>query len=245
MQEFLHFYGKLNSAQPIGKTEWIEKNLVRSEEFEKDNDANFHIDFMYSMANCRASCYKLDYMDWITVKLKAGRIVPALATTTASISGMQTLELIKILKGCDVEQHRNIFLNLAVPIMTAGEPGEALKTKLVEGLEVTEWDRWEVKNATDLTLANFFSHIEQTYVGLEVRDVFKGATPIYMFAIMSAAHQANQKKKVMESKLAKLCEIDIEEDKYVDLQIQCVKKDDPDGAKAVLIKGVPPIRVFF
>lgn len=43
---------------------------------------------MHSMANCRALNYKLESMDWLTVKLKAGRIVPALATTTASIAGL-------------------------------------------------------------------------------------------------------------------------------------------------------------
>ena len=90
---------------------------MKSDEFEKDNDANFHIDFMYSLGNCRALCYKLEHMDWITVKLKAGRIVPALATTTASISGLQTLELVKIIKEVEVTDHRNIFLNLAVPYM--------------------------------------------------------------------------------------------------------------------------------
>jgi hypothetical protein len=74
------------------------KFVITPEEFEKDNDANYHIDFIYSMSNCRALNYKLDPMDWITVKLKAGRIVPALATTTASIAGLQTLELIKLIK---------------------------------------------------------------------------------------------------------------------------------------------------
>jgi hypothetical protein len=40
------------------------------------------------MSNCRAWSYKLDAMDWLHVKLKAGRIVPAMATTTASIAGV-------------------------------------------------------------------------------------------------------------------------------------------------------------
>lgn len=62
---------------------------------------------------------------------------------------------------------------------------------------------------------------------------------------MSAAHSAKEKKKALESKLSKLCDIDADDDGYVDLQIQCVQKDDPNGADAVLITGVPPIRVFF
>ncbi len=91
--------------------------LLVPEQFEKDNDQNFHIDFIHAMANCRSGNYKLDPMDWITVKLKAGRIVPALATTTAAVAGLQTLELVKLIKNCKKADHRNVFLNLAVPIM--------------------------------------------------------------------------------------------------------------------------------
>lgn len=62
--------------------------FLKPEEFEKDDDTNYHIDFMCAMGNCRAENYKLGKMDWLQVKLKAGRIVPAMATTTASIAGL-------------------------------------------------------------------------------------------------------------------------------------------------------------
>ena len=42
----------------------------RAEEFEKDNDQNGHIDFIHSFGNLRASNYKLEPMDWLTVKIK-------------------------------------------------------------------------------------------------------------------------------------------------------------------------------
>ena len=61
---------------------------MKVEEFEKDVDDNFHIDFINATANIRANNYGLDGMDWITVKIKAGRIIPALATTTAAIAGL-------------------------------------------------------------------------------------------------------------------------------------------------------------
>jgi len=199
---------------------------------------------MYSMGNCRASCYKLEVMDWITVKLKAGRIVPALATTTASISGLQTLELVKILKGCELTDHRNIFLNLAVPIMQASEPGNVIKEKLLEGLEVSLWDRWEVKQAKTMTLASFITHLETTYEGLEIRDVMKGGAPIFFHAIMNAPQKVQEKKKVMETLLSKLTDIETDET-YVDLAITCVRKNDPEGDAAEIISGVPPVRVYF
>lgn len=94
LAEFKKMFGGLK----IDKSKPLDETFIRKEDFEKDNDANFHIDMIYSMANCRASNYKLDEMDWLTVKLKAGRIVPALATTTASIAGLQTLEMVKTIK---------------------------------------------------------------------------------------------------------------------------------------------------
>lgn len=93
------------------------------EEFEKDDDQNGHIDFIYAMANLRAQNYKLDEMDWITTKLKAGRIVPALSTTTTCVAGLQTLEICKYLKKSKLEDMRNSFLNLAVPSLQMSEPG--------------------------------------------------------------------------------------------------------------------------
>jgi len=41
------------------------KTAVLPEEFEKDEDSNGHIDYIYALANMRSFNYKLDPMDWI------------------------------------------------------------------------------------------------------------------------------------------------------------------------------------
>ena len=71
---------------------------LQVKEFEKDNDDNFHIDFIQVMTNVDATNYKLDKIDWISVKIKAGKIIPGLATTTAAIAVLQTIEIIRFLK---------------------------------------------------------------------------------------------------------------------------------------------------
>jgi len=167
------------------------------EEFEKDNDDNFHVDFIHALANVRASNYNLDHMDWITVKIKAGRIVPALATTTAAIAGLQTIELIKYLKDCKFGEYRNSFLNLAVPSLMQSEPGVAMKTKLgAKGLEVTLWDRWEYEaDNRAVTLLQVVEYLEEIY-GLSVRDILYGQLPLFM----SALHQGGNRKNALSTK---------------------------------------------
>lgn len=119
-------------------------SLMVSEEFEKDNDQNQHIDFIWAMANTRSSNYKLQSMDWMTVKIKAGRIIPALATTTAAIAGLQTVELVKLIQGVELQHTKNAFVNLAIPYCQLTEPGPVPKVTLRPGLQVTIWDRWDV-----------------------------------------------------------------------------------------------------
>lgn len=39
--------------------------ILQPEDFEKDEDQNGHIDYIYALANMRSSNYKLEPMDWL------------------------------------------------------------------------------------------------------------------------------------------------------------------------------------
>lgn len=64
-------------------------------EFEKDDDTNGHIDFMTACANLRARNYKIKEAPRYKIKLIAGKIIPAIATTTAMVVGICGLEFYK------------------------------------------------------------------------------------------------------------------------------------------------------
>lgn len=68
-------------------------------QFEKDDDANFHIDFVTAASNLRAFNYKIPAADRLKTKLISGKIIPAIATSTSMVAGFASLEIYKIAQG--------------------------------------------------------------------------------------------------------------------------------------------------
>ncbi|MCJ1454324.1 E1 ubiquitin-activating protein [Mycoblastus sanguinarius] len=148
-------------------------------EFEKDDDTNHHIDFITAASNLRAQNYAIAEADRHKTKFIAGKIIPAIATTTALVTGLVVLELYKIVDGkTDIEQFKNGFVNLALPFFGFSEPIASPKGKYMgkQG-EVTIdklWDRFEVE---DITLQEFLDDFKEK--GLDIMMLSSGVSLLY------------------------------------------------------------------
>jgi ubiquitin-activating enzyme E1 len=79
---------KIESLLPSSSSSSSSSFSINGIDFEKDDDSNHHIDFISSCANNRAVNFGIRTTTKDEVKHIAGRIIPALSTTTAATSGI-------------------------------------------------------------------------------------------------------------------------------------------------------------
>jgi ubiquitin-activating enzyme E1 len=150
-------------------------------DFDKDDDDNFHIDFITACSNLRARSYRIKEESKHQTKFIAGKIIPAIATTTAMVTGLVCLELYKILQKRKLTSFRNTFVNLALPFFTFSEPiAPEFKTCVLADRgewKFSLWDRFEI-NIGDATLRQFLEHFEKM-TGLCLGMISVGKALVY------------------------------------------------------------------
>ena len=151
-------------------------------DFEKDDDLNFHVDFLTVSTNLRSYNYDIKSSQRHTVKVTAGRIIPALATTTAMVCGLVDIEFCKLVLGFE-SLGRDKFLNSNINLAAGSgnfttfspDPPVAIAT----GLEApqpetfTSWDRINVAcGAHEMSVKQLVEYVERSF-GVTVDRIFQ------------------------------------------------------------------------
>lgn len=187
----------------IMKTKMKVTQLV-VDKFEKDDDSNHHIDFISTVANTRATNYEINNADRHKIKGIVGRIIPAVATTTALVAGLVSLELCKFVAGhTDLTKFRNAFINLGISFTAFSDPTKASVQKLGDK-EFTMWDHLDIKG--DKSLLTLRQEIEAFY-GVEVDSINYGKKCVYNGLI--PGHLNDARDNLLMSELFKTLEVDV------------------------------------
>lgn len=168
----------------------------------------------------------------------AGKIIPAIATTTAAITGLVSLQMYTLLTTKKIDFMRGAYINLAVSLFVLTEPGEKLchKDKANDPILLgpvkaippnwTVWDRIDIKGP--LTVGELIDQLKKTYnvdtsiitsQGVTIIQTFMPSNKDRFGRRIEDVFNTNSKFPIRESQ------------NYIPLEISA---DTEDGATAVM-----------
>jgi ubiquitin-activating enzyme E1 len=148
-------------------------NSMKQIDFDKENDENYHINFILSFSNLRANNYNIEKTEFLNAKEIAGNIIPAIASTTAAITGITCLQIYTLLQTDNLRSFRNSDFNLGTSLFDLYIPEEKryirdyinnkniLEKKAIPG-EYTIWDKIDIVGPNK-TVRNFVDVFKEKY----------------------------------------------------------------------------------
>ena len=119
-----------------------EKNKnIHEEIFEKDNINNYHIEFIQSSSNLRAQNFYIEQVDKNKILMIAGNVIKAIPTSTASVAGYLSLQLIALLNNGIIGKNiKDAIFDLSSNIFAIIEdlPKKYIKTEIEIDNEINE-----------------------------------------------------------------------------------------------------------
>jgi ubiquitin-activating enzyme E1 len=199
-------------------------------EFEKDVDTNGHIKFITACSNLRAMNYNINPVSEFETKGIAGKIIPALATTTSIISGLVSIELYKLVNSSSykIEDFKNTFLGLGVCFMGSSEPVPCVNKKLGK-LDISLWTKLSFN---DITIQDIIDKFNDEYK-LNIDQIMYNDSTLY-----STFMNENKKQIVLNKKISNL--IDKTDNKNIVLSISVSdnsdESDESDNSDIILVE---------
>ena len=148
----------------------IKTNSISPEIFEKDLDSNNHINFIHICSNLRARNYGIKECDKLKVKLIAGKIIPAISSTTSAITGFTSSQIYTLLQTNDINVVKDIRFNIATNTYFILNPLEVSRKTDIQGRkgliiavpkDYTCWNHIEIKGPK--TIKEFFEYVKEKY----------------------------------------------------------------------------------
>ena len=162
--ELLEIYSELIQKEDMNK--------IQQQCFEKDQDENHQVDFLYISSNLRAMNFNIGLCSRDKVKFISGNIVPSIPTTTSSIVGFISTQIYTLMQTTDIKYLRQINIDLSTPFLLIVRPKKPyqnkdsidsktkIKTKAIPP-KFTCWDILEIQG--NKTIGEVLDNISETY----------------------------------------------------------------------------------